>query len=184
MSYLLDPDDALVVLIDVQERHYPTVFDGAATLARMERLLRASRALGAHTLWTEHVPRAFGPTLPALSGALEGLQPITKRTFGCFLTPDFERAVAESGRRTLYLIGAETHICVQQTALQALDRGLGAVLVADALTARGREDHERALARVAAAGGVVTTWEALVYEWMQTSAHPRFKEVLGLVKGR
>ena len=40
-----------------------------------------------------------------------------------------------------------------------------------------------ALNRLEAAGAVVTTWEALVYEWMRGAEHPAFKRVLGLVKG-
>ncbi len=179
---LLDMNDALVCLIDVQANHYPHVFDGPATLERMVRLVRAARVLEVPVLWTEHYARAFGSTLPALQEAMEGLEPIHKLSFGCFGEPDFAAAVQASGRRTLYLVGAETHICIQQTALVALEQGLGVVLVADALTARGQRDHDIALQRMQHAGAVVTTWEATVYEWMRHGKHPKFKQILPLVK--
>lgn len=180
---LLDTNDALVCLIDVQANHYPHVFDGPETLARMERLVRAARVLEVPVLWTEHYPKAFGPTLAPLAQALEGLEPIPKLSFGCFGEPVFAAAVQASGRRTLYLLGAETHICIQQTALAALDQGLSVVLVVDALTARGQRDHDIALRRMQQAGAVLTTWEAIVYEWMRHGKHPQFKQILPLVKG-
>lgn len=172
---------SILAAIDVQERHFGAVYGGPRALDRMVRLTTAASILGVPRLWTEHVPRAFGPTLPALAEALAGVSPIEKRAFGCFLSPSFAAAVGESARH-LVLIGSETHICIAQTAFQALERGITPILVADALGSRAAEDHERALARVSGAGGVVTTWEALVYEWMQTSEHPRFREILKLVK--
>ena len=180
---LLSPDDALVAMIDIQRNHFHAVFDGPPTLDRTVRFLSAARLLEIPVLWTEHYPKAFGPTLPPVARALEGLEPIAKTSFGCFGEPRFDRAVRERCRPTLYLVGTETHICVQQTGLVALERGMGVVAVADCLSARAERDHRHALRRLEAAGAVITTWEALVYEWMRGAKHPAFKRVLGLVKG-
>jgi len=180
---LLDPADALVAMIDVQENHYPTVLHGPITLVRLVRFLRSARLLDVPVVWTEHYPRAFGPTLAPVADALEGCSPIDKVSFGCFGEPRFAEAVERAGRATLYLVGTETHICIEQTALTALSRGLEVVLLVDCLTARTRLDHEVALERLAAAGARLTTWEAIVYEWMRTSRHPAFKQVLPVVKG-
>lgn len=180
---LLDLGAALVAMVDVQENHYPTVVRGEPTLDRIVRFVRASRVLGVPVVWTEHYPRAFGPTLPPLQDALEGLEAIPKTSFGCFGEPRFVEAVEAAGRRTLYLVGAETHICIQQTALQALGRGMDVVVVADAVTARGELNHDVGLRRLEGAGALLTTWEAVVYEWMRKASHPRFKQVLPIVKG-
>lgn len=180
---LLEIDDALAALIDVQENHFPTVADGPAVLDRILRFVRAARTLEVPLVWTEHHPRAFGPTLPALRGEMEGLEPIPKISFGCFGEPRFAEAVERSGRRTLYLVGTETHICVAQTALVALARGLRVVLPVDCLGARHPGDHETALRRLERAGAVLSTWEAIVYEWMREGRHPRFKQILPIVKG-
>ncbi len=181
--WLQDIDDAVVAMIDVQENHYPTVSRGEETLDRMVRFLRAARVLEVPVVWTEHYPRAFGPTLPPVAAALEGGQPIAKTSFGCFGEPGFAEAVARVGRSTLVLVGTETHICIQQTGLMALERGMAVVAVADCLTSRGSLDHDVALGRLRSAGATVTTWEALVYEWMRAAGHPRFKQVLPIVKG-
>ncbi len=180
---LSDPEQVLLAVIDVQERHFPVVSDADATLDRLLRFVGAARILGLPAVWTEHYPRAFGATLEPLTALLQGLEPIAKTSFGCFGEPSFARAVQESGRTELALVGTETHICIQQTALVALEQGLQVLLVADCLSARGPRDHEIALARMRQAGARVTTWEALVYEWMRGSGHPGFKQVLPLVKG-
>ncbi len=182
-NLLLDPDDAVVAMIDVQHNHYPTVARGEETLDRMVRLVRAARVLEVPVVWTEHYPRAFGPTLPPLADALEGLEPIPKTSFGCFGEPRFAELVDEWDRQTLVLVGTETHICIQQTGLMALERGLDVVAVADCLTARGELDHDLGLRRLERAGALLTTWEALVYEWMREAGHPRFKQILPIVKG-
>ena len=180
---LLDPAAALVVMIDIQQNHFHTVVDGTATLERAVRFVRSARLLDVPVVWTEHYPKAFGPTLPVMADALDGLEPISKTSFGCFGENRFVRTVARLGRKELYLVGSETHICVQQTALVALERGMKVILVADCLTARAPHDHSHALGRMAQAGAVVTTWEALVYEWMRGSGSSRFKQILPLVKG-
>lgn len=183
MPGLLNAHDALLAMIDLQENHYPSVVDGEATLDRLARFVTAARLLDVPVVWTEHYPKAFGPTLDALARPLKGLAPLAKTSFGCFGDPAFAEQVEEWGRRTLVLVGTETHICVQQTALMALDRGMGAVVVTDCVTARNERDHEVALGRMERAGAVLTTWEALVYEWMRGAGHPVFKRVLPLVKG-
>ena len=180
---LLNPSAALVAMIDIQQNHYHTAVDSTGTLERTVRFLHAVRLLDVPVIWTEHYPKAFGPTLPVVADALHGLEPISKTSFGCFGEPRFGRAVARFGRKELYLVGSETHICIQQTGLAALDKGMKVILVADCLSARAPHDHRFALDRLAQAGAVVTTWEALVYEWMGGASHPRFRQVLALVKG-
>jgi len=179
---LLKPSAALVAMIDIQQNHFHTVVDGTATLERTVRFLQATRLLDVPVLWTEHYPKAFGPTLPVVADVLHDLEPISKTSFGCFGEPRFGRALNRLGRKELYLVGCETHICVQQTALEALAKGMEVILVADCLTARAPHDHSYALKRMAQAGAVVTTWEALVYEWMGGASHPRFRQILALVK--
>ncbi len=180
---LMDPGDALVAMIDIQANHYPTVVRGDETLDRMVRFVRASRVLDVPVVWTEHFPRAFGPTLPPMAAALDGLEPIPKTSFGCFGEPRFAHAVEASERHTLVLVGSETHICIQQTALMALDLDLDVVVLADCVTARSTLDHDISLQRLTHSGALLTTWESLVYEWMRESRHPQFKRVLPIVKG-
>ncbi len=180
---LFDPDAAMVAMIDIQENHFHTVVEADGVLDRTARFLRAANILEVPVLLTEHYPRAFGPTLPQVAEALPGIEPIAKTSFGCFGEPRFAAAVSEVGRGVLYVVGSETHICVQQTALTARERGLDVVLLVDCVSARSRRDHKVAVRRMEAAGVLLATWESVVYEWLGGASHPSFKSILPLVKG-
>lgn len=113
---------------------------------------------------------------------LPAYQPIIKRVFSCFGAPEFPEALAATGRHRLLVAGIETHICVCQTALDALLRGYQVHVVADGVGTRRREDHEIALARMRQEGIVITTSEALLYELTERADTEEFKGLLGLVK--
>jgi nicotinamidase-related amidase len=87
-------------------------------------------------------------------------------------------------RPNVVLVGMETHVCVQQTALDLIDAGLHVVLPADALAAWGETDHAVALRRLEQAGAVVTTAEAVAFGWLRDSTHPKFKALSQLVIAR
>ena len=179
---LLRPENALLAVIDVQERHFPHVLDATAVLDRICRVVDMARLLHVPLIWTEHHPRGFGATVPTLAERVSGLTPLTKRVFGCFGSPDFERSVRHQALGHLYLVGTETPICILQTALAALERSLQPVVVADCVSARRALDHDLALRRMEQAGVILVTWEMLAYEWMRSAEHPQFREVLELVK--
>ena len=48
----------------------------------------------------------------------------------------------------LIVCGIETHICIQQTALDCLQKGFEVILVSDAMSSRNSVDHEIALQRM------------------------------------
>jgi nicotinamidase-related amidase len=78
----------------------------------------------------------------------------------------------------------ETHVCVRQSALDALSLGKKVTIVADAVGSRHKTDHEKALAELREAGASILTVESLVFEWMEDSKHPQFKNVSALFKGK
>ncbi len=180
----LSYEDAVLAVVDVQESHFPHVLDSNVVLDRIVRMVEVAKILDVPVVWTEHYPPGFGHTVPPLAEALEGVtKPILKRDFGCFLVPEFVEAVRATGKKYLYLIGAETPICILQTAMGALDHDMTPVIVADCVAARHRLDHDLALRRMRGLGAELVTWEMLAYEWLRTADHPKFKQILMLVKG-
>ena len=86
------------------------------------------------------------------------------------------------GSRAVVLVGMETHVCVQQTALGALQRGYEVVLLADAVCSRSEEDRSTALALMRHEGVKVTSVEALAFDWLGDARNPAFKQVSAIVK--
>ncbi|MEK6201180.1 MAG: isochorismatase family protein, partial [Desulfobulbaceae bacterium] len=79
---------------------------------------------------------------------------------------------------TLILAGVETHICIYQTAMGALERGLTPWVVADAVSARSQANHKMGLARLTAAGAIVGPAEMIIYELLGRAGTPEFKAML------
>ena len=82
------------------------------------------------------------------------------------------------------LAGIETHVCVQQTALDLLAQNFRVYIPVDAVASRFPVDHDLALRRLERAGAVLTTAESCVFEWVGGAGHPKFKEISRLVQER
>ena len=57
-------------------------------------------------------------------------------------------------------------------------------VVEDAVCARFKSDHRTALARLAAAGVVITCTESVIFEWVRDSRHGEFKALTAVMKER
>ena len=81
----------------------------------------------------------------------------------------------------LIVCGIETHICIQQTALDFLQKGFEVILVSDAMSSRNRVDHEIALQRMIQKGAILTTTESIIFELCQTADRKEFKEIRNII---
>lgn len=178
-SGLLRREDAVLLVIDVQERLLPAIADGDAVAANIVKLLRFAQIIELPVILTEQ--QKLGPTVAPIRAEIPGEEPISKIEFGCFACPDFEEAVQASGRNTLVLSGIEAHICVAQTALGAIPE-YGVHVVSDAISSRSLDDKKVALKRMLHAGVTITSTEMLMYELLGQAGTDEFRAVLKLVK--
>jgi nicotinamidase-related amidase len=153
-------EDCVLVVVDAQ----PGFVEGEP-VERAVWLAALARELQVPVVVTEEEPESNGPTDPRL---LKPDTPVfTKPTFGLAGTPEILAAVRETGRRTAVLVGAETDVCVYQSAVGLLDDGFRVIAVEDAISSPG-EMHQRGLSRLRDAGVVLTHCKALAYEWVRT----------------
>ena len=174
----LSPATSLLCVIDVQERLLKAMPEADRVVERCRRLAEAARLLGVPGVLTEQYPQGLGPTPAVLTELLP--PPAAKLTFSCLAAPSFQAALS-AGITAVVLAGLETHVCVSQTAFDLLAIGLGVFVVIDAVTSRHPLDHEIALRRLEAAGAVLTTSEAVLFEWCRSAEHPQFQAVRRLV---
>lgn len=175
----LDPSTSLLCVIDVQERLIAVMPDAGRVVARSGRLADAAGLLGVKSVLTEQYPRGLGPTPADLAAKLPPAA--AKMSFSCRGCSAFDTAL--SGMASVVLAGLETHVCIAQTALDLLAAGLGVFVAVDAVASRHAIDHEVALERLQSAGAILTTTEAIVFEWCRTAEHPQFQKVRKLVLG-
>lgn len=147
-------------------------------------MIESARVLEVPILATEQYPRGLGVTEPSLHELLQQFDVpiIEKPAFSCWGEESVRRAVRRLDRPQCILTGIETHVCIQQTALDLLAAGFQVFLCADAVSARGRENHAVAIDRMRHAGAVVTTVESVMFELCGRTDIPRFKPMLAIVK--
>ena len=88
----------------------------------------------------------------------------------------------QSECRQVVVCGIESHVCVQQSVLDLLHRGVDVFVPVDAVSSRKALDRDWALKRLAEAGATLSTTEALAFELLENAGHPRFKAVQALFK--
>lgn len=180
---LLERDDSVLIVIDAQPGFFAgQPFDGPGALdrtgltgvvARIAWLAGAAAALGIPLVVTEEDPARNGGTDPSVVARLPPATPVLeKRIFGLAGQPDILAAVEATGRRTAVLVGAETDVCVAQSALGLLDRGFRVVVVTDATFSPGAM-HDLGLRRMRDAGIVEIHAKGLYYEWVRALAAAR-----------
>jgi len=174
---LLDRNRSALVLIDVQERLFPHVFEHQRVLARMDLLLFAANLLQIPLLLTEQYPRGLGNTIEEIRKVIPKAQPLTKMDFSCVPAPGFKEQLSSLRRDQIVVAGIETHICVAQTALDLASQGERVFVVADATSSRRPLDAQIALQRLDQSGLTVTTAEAVVFEWLRCAGTEEFKAI-------
>ena len=177
---LIDPRKATLLVVDIQEKLINAMSDPEGTRARARWLLAATAELELPTVISEQYPKGLGPTLAELKAASPAAQIVEKQHFSCVAAECLPASLM--AREQVIVCGMETHVCVLQTVLGLIDRGRRVAVVADAIGSRRRANKEAGLARMARAGADVVTTEMVVFEWLGSADHPRFREVVALIK--
>ncbi len=179
---MLNRDDAVLMVIDVQERLVGAMHGRERLLAALDRLMRGARVLGLPLVCTEQNPGGLGPTVAEVAGLLAGVEPIAKTAFSGCGAEGAMLALQQTGRSQVLLAGIEAHVCVYQTAADLIARGYRPQVVADAVSSRRAEDRAVGLEKARAAGAEVTSVETALFEMLRDAADPAFQQILQIVK--
>jgi nicotinamidase-related amidase len=163
-----------MIVIDVQPAFLARVDAGLrdGLTDRIAFLTLSARHAGIPVLATVESPADWGGLHDDLVAPLAGAPVIDKGVFGLADDPAVWPLVEVSGRRTAVLTGLETDVCVAQSALGLLDRGLAVACVVDAVASPGTA-HAFGLERMRAAGVLMVGAKQVHYEWMRTVAAAR-----------
>ena len=142
----------------------------------------SSKVLGVPVLATEQYPKGLGPTVEPIRGFLTTVW--EKKTFSAVGEGGALDFLKSDARIKVVVVGIEAHICVMQTVLDLLNQGFHVFVCVDAVSSRYAIYVKIALKRMQQAGAILVTAEACVYEWLETSANPAFKEISGMVQER
>lgn len=181
---LIRADDALLLVVDLQDRLMPALAEGDATARHALDLMATAAELDVPIVVSEHCVDKLGGSLPTVRDAAHatGATIVNKTHFSCASEPGFLGMLERLGRQKVVLVGAEAHVCVMQTGLGLLAAGHAVFVVADAVASRDPAQKALALQRLQGAGAAVVSSEMVMFEWLGCANHPAFRQVLPRIK--
>lgn len=177
----IDAGRCALVLVDYQARLMPAIHRATQVLACALQLARAARVLGIPVVGTEQNPAGLGQNVEELRARCDAT--VAKMHFDACddaLSATLD-ALAPRARQVV-VAGCEAHVCLLQTALGLLRRERRVWVVEAACGSRRPSDHRLAMQRLQQAGATIVSPEMALFEWLGTSEHPRFRELLEIVK--
>ncbi len=177
---LLRPEQCCLHIIDPQQSLMAHIYEADRVIANLVRLIECTRILKMPILANTQYKKGLGPYVPELEAMMAGVPRPDKTEFNALANME-TRALANklpASVTTLILAGVETHICIYQTAMGALERGLTPWVVADAVSSRTKANYELGLARLTAAGAIVGPAEMIIYELLGRAGTSEFKAML------
>ncbi len=182
--HLLQVDECALLVIDIQERLLPHMFNRDEVAKNAQLLVRLAGILDVPVVVTTQYAKRLGPIIPELTALLPGTQPTDKVEFNACSDTAVSAVIKAlpASRNTLLLCGMEAHVCVMQTALGALNQGYLVHVASDAIASRVEWNWRMSQDRMRAAGCVISTTEMIMYELLRRSGTPAFKEILQYVR--
>jgi len=169
-----------LLIIDVQEKIIRPIFNKDLIIKNVKKLINAYQILEENIFVSEQNPLKLGVTIPELT-PIAGFRKFEKMEFSLAKIEEFLKELQNKNITNLIVCGIETHICIQQTALDCLQKGFEVILVSDAMSSRNRVDHEIALKRMIQKGAILTTTESIIFELCQTADRKEFKEIRNII---
>ena len=183
-TYRIAREDTQAMIIDVQERLTPHIFDHENIVKKTVTLIQGLQALDIPIMLNEQYKKGLGDTVPEIRNVLdpENTKSFEKVTFSACDDDEAWNHLAQQNRSVVILFGAEAHVCIMQTALDLLDNGMQPVIIGDAVGSRFPYDKKQAIRRIRRAGGVISTVESILFELCRSSQDPAFKTISSLIK--
>jgi nicotinamidase-related amidase len=181
-SLRLTRSKAGLVVVDVQERLLPSIFEKERVLQNTVRLVQGAAVLQIPVFVTEQYRKGLGPTVPEVASVIPTFAPMEKLAFSACGAVGFIPALKGKKVADAILCGIESHVCVCQTCLDLLDHGFRVFVVADAVSSRTPENYRLGVERMRAAGAVIVSAEMALFELLEQAGTPEFKQILPLVK--
>ena len=180
----LRQEQCCLYVIDPQERLMAHIHETDRVVRHITLMIRLAQVLGMPILVNTQYKKGIGPLVPAIAELLAGLPCPDKVCFNGLADAgvQHEMQALPAAVDTLLLCGVETHICVYQTAIGALQAGFNVRVVADAVSSRSPVNDMLGQQRLRELGAVLAPAEMLIYELLQRAGTEAFKAMLPYLK--
>ncbi|MGJ0579839.1 isochorismatase family protein [Xenorhabdus bovienii] len=172
---IIDPDDALMLLIDHQSGLFQIVKDMPMTelRANVTTLAKVATLAKLPVITTASVPQGpNGPLIPEIHKYAPHAQYVARKgEINAWDNAEFVAAVKATGRGTLIIAGTITSVCMAFPSIAAAHEGYKVFAVIDASGTYSKMAQEITMARVVQAGVVPIDTAAVCSEIQKTWNH-------------
>lgn len=180
----LRPEQCCLYVVDPQEKLMAHIHEADRVVRNTALMIRLAQTLQFPIVANTQYKKGIGPIVPELAPLLEHIPCPDKVCFNGLADPSVQRVIngLPGSVDTLLLCGVETHICVYQTALGAMQRGYGVWVVADAVSSRSPLNDALGQQRLRDLGAVPAPAEMIIYELLRRAGTDAFKAMLPHLK--
>ena len=176
---MLKASDALIIMIDMQEK-LVNATNAQNEVKQAEKIIKTAEILNIPVLVSEQYPKGLGQTLVELKNDKQKY--IEKTAFSLLKEDDALDMIRLFHKKQIVLFGIETHICVYQTAMDLIKKGYEVYLIKDACKSRKEYDYNAGIDLMRQNGIKISCVEIALFELLESSKNPHFKEVQQLIK--
>ncbi|MEW5820740.1 MAG: hydrolase [Cyanobacteriota bacterium] len=178
---ILDQNNSLLLIIDIQEKFKNIIYNSEKVIENTIKLVKTANWLEIPVVYTEQYPKGIGPTVEEIKQHLDKAKYFDKLTFSCCGNTEFISYLKSTGKNQIIVCGIETHICVNQTVHGLLENNFIPHLIIDAVGSRVIENLEVGINKMRDSGAVISCLEMCLFELMDNSKHPYFKDIQKLI---
>uniref|UniRef100_A0A2P2IAW2 Isochorismatase domain-containing protein 1 n=1 Tax=Hirondellea gigas TaxID=1518452 RepID=A0A2P2IAW2_9CRUS len=179
----LDRKRTALFVCDIQEKYRDSMHSFSEVVLNTKKLINGCSLMQVPLVVTEQSPESLGHSVKDIE-TYEAVAVLSKTQFS-MVVPEMEElfsTLCDGNMGSIVLCGIETHVAVEQTAIDLLSRGYKVHVVADCCTTRSVDDRNLSLLRLMQIGCFVCTCENVLFKLLENKDHPKFRAIAQLVR--
>ncbi|WP_334048691.1 isochorismatase family protein [Alteromonas gracilis] len=183
----LNEEKVGLLIVDIQGTLARRVSDSEAMVCKTAKLIQCCKLLDIPVVVLEQNPDGLGGTVPEIETLVASDPHFKKFTFNALAGTDqcSSEILAYIGEMELsrwLVVGIETHVCVYQTVTGLLENNHTVEVIQDCISSRESSNALLAIDNMRERGAQISSFEMTVFELLKSCQHPKFREVLALIK--
>lgn len=180
----LKPEQCCLYIVDPQVKLMAHIHEADRVSRNIALMINLARSLDFPILANTQYKKGIGPIVPEIADLLQDVPCPDKITF-CGLSDAGVQGEVDAlpdAVDTFLVCGVETHICIYQTVVGALQAGYNVWVVADGVSSRTPVNDQLGQQRMRDLGAVLAPAEMIIYELLQRAGTEQFKSMLPYLK--
>lgn len=180
----LKSEQCCLYIVDPQEKLMAHIHEADRVSRNIALMINLAKTMDFPILANTQYKKGIGPIVPELESLLKDAPCPDKMTFCGLSNSDVQEEITSlpDSVDTFLVCGVETHICIYQTVVGALQGGYNVWVVADGVSSRSPVNDQLGQQRMRDLGAVLVPAELIIYELLQRAGTKQFKAMLPYLK--